>query len=421
MQRRTFVKGAALTSLAAITTPGIYAQNKTPVPKPDKRKILEGNEFFLDIGYTPVNLTGNSAIATTINGQIPGPTLVWQEGEEVTIHVTNRLPHTSSIHWHGIILPTEMDGVPGISYKGIAPGKTFTYRFKVAQHGTYWYHSHSGFQEQTGMYGSIVIKPKTKEPFDYDRDYVILLSDWSDEKPTSIYRKLKISSDYYNFSQRTVGDFFREVQQKGFLNAFNDRKMWNEMRMTYRDISDVSGYTYTFLMNGQPPEESFKALFQKGEKVRLRFINAAAMTFFDVRIPGLKMRIVAADGNHVQPVTVDEFRIGVAETYDIIVEPDAEKAYAVFAQSIDRSGYALGTLTHDQNLTASTPEMDPFPLLSMTDMGMRMKMKGKKESKGMKCGSGMNMGNAQTGNIKFVEMEKQKYPVTKLPMKHGVG
>ena len=419
MQRRTFIKGLAATSLFALST--TQSEAKATHKKINNSKLLTGNEFFLEIGYTSVNLTGSNAIATTVNGQVSGPTLVWQEGDTVTLHVTNKLKKSSSIHWHGIILPPAMDGVPGISFDGIAPGETFTYRFKIRQHGTYWYHSHSGFQEQTGVYGAIVIKPKRKEPFRFDKDYVVLLSDWSDEKPTTIYKKLKQMSDYYNFSQRTVGTFIEEVKKKGLSKAFNDRNMWNQMRMNDGDISDITGYTYTFLMNGQNPATQFKALFKRGEKIRLRFVNAAAMTFFDVRIPGLKMTVVAADGNHVKPISIDEFRIGVAETYDVIVQPRSNKAYAIFAQSIDRSGYALGSLTPNGDTLAKAPSMDPIPKLTMVDMGMDMGAKSKKGDSGMKCSSGMKMPNKKAmKKYKWAAMDAQKYPITKLPMARGV-
>ena len=405
MQRRTFIKGVATVSISGLVATNLKAEIKKE--KIDLRDTLKGNEFFLTIDYTSVNLTGKQSIATTINGQIPGPTLVWQEGETVTLHVTNYLKDSSSIHWHGIILPASMDGVPGISFEGIPPGETFTYKFKVQQHGTYWYHSHSGYQEQTGLYGAIVIKPKEKEPFSFDRDYVVLLSDWSDEKPTAIYKKLKKMSDYYNFSQRTVGDFFDEVKTKGFKEAFSDRKTWNEMRMTDRDISDITSYTYTYLMNGQNPATQFKALFNKGEKIRLRFINGAAMTYFDVRIPGLKMTVVATDGNYIKPIDIEEFRIGVAETYDVVVEPKDERAYAIFAQNIERSGYAMGSLTPDIFILAKAPDMDASPTLTMADMGMDMKE--------------MKMPNKQSmKKMKFASMEVQKYPITKLPMAKGV-
>lgn len=370
LSRRTFIKGVAASGIIAGAATSLPAD-----PTLDQRQDnieLRGTEFYLNIGYTAVNVTGQPAIATTVNQMLTGPTLRWKEGTEVTIHVTNHLNEDTSIHWHGIILPTHMDGVPDISFDGIKPGETFTYRFKVQQNGTYWYHSHSGFQEQTGLYGAIIIDPQEPDPYPYDREYVIALSDWSDEKPERIYRKLKLMGDYYNFKQRTVGDFMDEVKEKGFFTAFNERKMWNEMAMSDRDLSDVTGYTYTFLMNGLSPETRFKALFKNREKIRLRFINSAAMTFFDVRIPGLKMRVVAADGNNVQPVEVDEFRIGVAETYDVIVEPEDNTAYSIFAQCLDRSGYALGSLTYSNSVIADTPKMDPLPILSHTDMGMSM-------------------------------------------------
>lgn len=369
MNRRTFVKGVLATSIIASIPINLSANSKISTRK--KTIELSGNTFNLSIEKIAVNVTGNPSIAKTVNGMLSGPTLRWKEGDTVTINVTNNLNEDTSIHWHGIILPASMDGVPGFSnFNGIKPGETFTYKFPILQSGTYWYHSHSGFQEQEGVFGAIIIEPKIKDPYEYDREYVISLSDWSDEKPSSVYRKLKLSASYYNFKQRTVGDFFDEVKEKGFFEAFSERKMWNEMKMTDRDISDVSGYTYTYLMNGENPATGFKALFKNGEKIRLRFINSAAMTFFDVRIPGLKMTVVAADGNNVQAVSIDEFRIGVAETYDVIVEPEENKSYAIFAQSIDRSGYALGALTFDEKVIAQTPQMDTFPILTHADMGM---------------------------------------------------
>ena len=369
MNRRTFVKGVLATSIIASMPMTLSANSK--ISTRGKTIELSGNTFNLSIEKIAVNITGNPSIAKTVNGMLSGPTLRWKEGDTVTINVTNNLNEDTSIHWHGIILPASMDGVPGFSnFNGIKPGETFTYKFPILQSGTYWYHSHSGFQEQEGVFGAIIIEPKIKDPYEYDREYVISLSDWSDEKPSSVYRKIKLSSSYYNFKQRTVGDFIDEVKEKGFFEAFSERKMWNEMKMTDRDISDVSGSTYTYLMNGENPATGFKALFKNGEKIRLRFINSAAMTFFDVRIPGLKMTVVAADGNNIQPVTVDEFRIGVAETYDVIVEPEVNKAYSIFAQSIDRSGYALGALTFDEKVIAQTPQMDAFPILTHADMGM---------------------------------------------------
>ncbi len=423
LSRRSFVKGVVATSALAGGALRLSASSDYPLTTPPT--VLEGTEFYLTIANSVVNYTGTPTIATTVNGMLPAPTLKWREGDTVTLHVTNKLSVDSSIHWHGIILPPNMDGVPGISFAGIKPGETYTYTFTVQQSGTYWYHSHSGFQEQTGIHGAIMIEPKQQDPYAYDRDYVVSLSDWSDENPNQIYRKLKVMGDYYNYNQRTVGDFFSEVNEKGFVEAFKARKMWNEMAMSDRDLSDVTGATYTYLMNGYTPTSHFKALFNKGEKIRLRFINSSAMTFFDVRIPGLKMTVVAADGNNVQPVDVDEFRIGVAETYDVIVAPQEHKAYSLFAQSIERSGYAVGSLTYHDSVQAKVPAMDPLPILTHTDMGMDMKMGKEKEGhKGaMKCGAGMDMSKSKKmGKMdKFADMEAEKYPITKLPMKQGVG
>jgi CopA family copper-resistance protein len=420
ISRRTFVKGVLASSL--IVSSSLSLDASTKISQREDTIELSGTEFNLTIDKIIVNITGKPATATVVNKMLTGPTLRWREGDEITINVKNNLSESSSIHWHGIIIPTDMDGVPGISFDGIPAGKTFTYKFKVVQHGTYWYHSHSGFQEQTGLYGAIIIEPKEKEPFEYDADYVISLSDYSDEKPSSIYRKLKLSADYYNFKQRTVGDFFSDVKEKGFFSAFNDRKMWNNMSMSDRDLSDVTGYTYTYLMNGQNPTTNFKALFKNGQKIRLRFINSSAMTFFDVRVPNLKMRVVAADGNHIQAVDVDEFRIGVAETYDVIVEPKYNTSYAIFAQSLDRSGYALGALTYDENIIASTPKMDKAGILTHADMGMNMgsmegmKNTSKKHESSMKCGTGMNMSKS----MPKMDMNKPKIPITHLEEDSGV-
>ena len=367
--RRQFVTGMA----AGSTLLGLGVAGKTSLARTAGRAAvpeIRGQEFDLDIGYRNVNFTGKERLGTVINGSIPGPILRWREGDRVTLRVRNHLAHDSSIHWHGLILPTEMDGVPGISFDGIRPGETFTYQFDVRQNGTYWYHSHSGFQEQTGVYGSIVIDPQQADSVAYDRDYVVLLSDWSDEKPERIYAKLKKQSDYYNFRERTAGDLWRDIREKGVAQTRSERSMWNQMRMSDRDLSDVTGYTYTFLMNGVTPEDGWLGLFERGERVRLRFINGAAMTVFDLRIPGLKMTVVAADGQNIEPVTVDEFRIGVAETYDVIVEPSADSAYTIFAQTIDRTGYARGILSPNAEWSAEVPQMDRPALLGHRDMGM---------------------------------------------------
>jgi len=372
LSRRNFVTGVAaggiLYGLGGMST--VNATNSHAATKFHQHPTLTGNNFKLNIGYQTVNFTGKERLATTVNNSLPSPTLYWKEGELITLKVTNNLAHSSSIHWHGLILPTNMDGVPGLSFDGINPGDTFEYQFKAIQSGTYWYHSHSGFQEQTGMYGAIVITPKDPDPVSYDREHVIVLSDWSDEKPEKIYRKLKKLSDYYNFRERTTPELLAEIKQKGVKKTWKDRKMWNKMRMSDRDLSDVTGYTYTYLMNGVTPDEGWKGQFKKGEKVRLRIINASAMTLFDVRIPGLKMKVVASDGQNIEPVTVDEFRISVAETYDVIVEPSDDRAYCIFAQSNDRTGFTRGTLSPSAQLNAQVPDMDPRVILGLRDMGM---------------------------------------------------
>ncbi len=365
--RRRFVLGAASAGALTALAPPLSWAYANPQNGP---QTLHGNRFDLQTGYTKVNFTGAERLATTVNSSLPSPTLHWKEGERVTLHVANHLAHDSSIHWHGIILPTGMDGVPGLSFNGIRPGETFMYQFDVRQSGTYWYHSHSGFQEQTGMYGAIVIAPKAPEPFTYDRDYVVLLSDWTDEDPDRVYAKLKKLSHYYNLRERTLGDWWRDIREKGIDVTQRERAMWNEMRMRDSDLSDVTGATYTFLMNGHVPADGWTGLFKRGERIRLRLINAAAMTLFDLRIPGLNMTVVAADGQYVEPISVEELRLGVAETYDVLVEPNGDTPYTLFAQAIDRSGYARGTLTPDPALHAMVPPLDPAPFLSHDDMGM---------------------------------------------------
>ena len=365
--RRTFVKGLAAGGVLAGLGPW-----RTPLwalAGPGQPGVLAGTDFDLTIAETPVNFTGHTRPAITINGSLPAPVLRWREGDTVSLTVANRLREDTSIHWHGILLPANMDGVPGLSFHGIGPGESYQYRFQLRQAGTYWYHSHSGFQEQRGLYGALIIDPLEPEPFAYDRDYVVMLSDWTDEDPARVFAKLKKQPDYYNFHQRTVGDFLRDVRVQGWDAALADRAMWGRMRMNPTDLADISAYTYTYLVNGHSPAGNWTALFRPGERVRLRFINGAAMSYFDVRIPGLKMTVVAADGQYVHPVTVDEFRIAVAETFDVIVEPSGQDAYTIFAQSMDRSGYARATLAVREGLSAPVPEPDPRPLLSMADMG----------------------------------------------------
>ena len=365
--RRTFVKGLAAGGLLGGL--GLWRPPVWALTSPGQPTVLAGSEFDLFIDQTPVNLTGRARTALTVNGSLPGPLLRWREGDTVTLRVKNRLGEPTSIHWHGILLPSTMDGVPGLSFKGIEPGGLYVYQFKVKQHGTYWYHSHSGLQEQQGVYGPLVIDPKEPEPYIYQRDYVVMLSDWTDEDPVALMKTLKKQSDYYNLHKPTLGDFIRDVGKQGWSATAADRLMWAQMKMNPTDLADVSGETYTYLLNGQPPGQNWTGVFKTGETIRLRFINGSAMTYFDVRIPGLKMTVIAADGQPVKPVSVDEFRIAVAETYDVLVEPVAE-AYTLFAQSMDRTGYARGTLARQMGATASVPPLDPRPWLTMEDMGM---------------------------------------------------
>jgi CopA family copper-resistance protein len=366
--RRTFVK--SLAAGGAVAGLGLWRQPVWALTSPGQPTVLSGTEFDLTIDSMSVDFTGKRRTAMAINGSIPGPLLRWREGDTVTLRVRNRLPQDTSIHWHGILLPANMDGVPGFSFAGIAPDGMYEYRFKVKQSGTYWYHSHSAFQEQLGVYGPLIIDPKEPEPFAYDRDYVVFLSDWTDESPARVLAKLKKRSDYYNQGRRTLGDFIDDVADNGWTDTISERWAWAKMNMSPTDLADISGATYTYLLNGQAPDGNWTGLFQPGERIRLRLINGSAMSYFDFRIPGLKLTVVAADGQNVEPVQVDEVRLAVAETLDVIVEPDgSQDAYTLFAQSMDRSGFARGTLAVRDGLQAPVPEPDPRPELSMEDMG----------------------------------------------------
>ncbi len=382
--RRRFVHG-----LAAGGALSAYESSHWPVfgaTAPHHPAVLTGTHFDLTIDSLPVNFTGHPSRATAVNGSVPGPILRWHEGDTVTLAVTNRLKHMTSIHWHGIRVPADMDGVPGLSFAGIAPGETFHYRFPVRQSGTYWYHSHSRFQEQTGLVGAVIISQRDPDPIQFDREYVVFLSDWTDTNPEVLFGNLKEQSDYYNYHRLTLPNFISAVAKGGFGSTVSERLAWARMNMSPTDISDVSGATYTYLLNGNAPKTNWTGLFQPGERVRLRFINGSSMTFFDIRVPGLKMTVVQADGNDVEPVTGDEFRLGGAETYDALEQPKDYAAYTIFAQSEDRSGYARGTLAPRMGMTAPVPPMDPRPMRTMLDMGMG-------NMKGMKMGgmAGMDM------------------------------
>lgn len=370
--RRRFVQGlAAGGALAGLGWPSAgFASSARP-----GTPVLTGTDFDLVIGESPVNFTGRTRPGVTVNGTIPAPTLRLREGTTVELRVRNALPADSihgrvtSIHWHGILLPANMDGVPGMSFDGIGPGETYRYRFHLRQSGTYWYHSHSGFQEQAGLYGALIVDAAEPEPFAYQRDHVVLLSDWTDLSPAALYARLKKMPGHDNFHKRTVGDFVRDARRDGLGATLRDRRAWGGMRMTPTDLSDVNAHTYTYLMNGTTTLGNWTGLFAHGEKVRLRFINGSAMTHFDVRIPGLKLTVVAADGQNVHPVTIEEFRIAPAETYDVIVEPAGQDAFTIFAQDIGRTGYVSGTLAVRDGLRAPIPAVDPRPILTMDDMG----------------------------------------------------
>ena len=325
-------------------------------------------EYRLTVDPVTVAGDGFARSGVGFNGASPGPVLRFREGEEVTIHVTNNLDEQTSVHWHGLILPFTQDGVPGVSFPGIEPGETFTYRFPIRQAGTYWYHSHSGHQEPDGAYGAIVIEPAAPEPYAWDRDHVVVLAEAHPHRGSRVLRNLKAMPDYYNRQQRTLGDLVGDIGRDGLAAALSDRLAWGDMRMMPTDIEDLQGFTA--LMNGRTPAGNWIALYRPGERVRLRFVNASAMTYFDVRIPGLDMTVVQADGNDVEPVTVRELRIAVAETYDVLVEPEGERAYTIFAETMGRSAFARGTLAPREGMAAAVPALRPPPRLTMADMGM---------------------------------------------------
>ena len=366
--RRTFVEALGAGAAAGLVAPQLRAAQTGAA----EVATLRGAEIALRIGAASVNFTGKPRIATVINDSLPAPLLRWREGDTVTVRVTNELTEPTSLHWHGLVLPANMDGVPGLSFHGIAPGETFTYRFPLRQSGTYWYHAHSGFQEQTGLYGAIVIEPREPAPFAFDREHVVLFSDWTDRDPMALYLKLKRQADYFNYQKRTIGDYVRDVRHDGLAATRAAQSEWARMRMQPSDLADVGGATYTYLTNGRTPAGNWTGMFAPGERVLLRFISGSSMSTFDVRILGLAMTVVAADGQYVHPVTVDEIRMAAAETYDVLVTPAGADAFTIFAQSLDRSGYARGTLAVREGLDAPIPKLDRIVYLGMADMGHHM-------------------------------------------------
>ncbi|MHA3841452.1 copper resistance system multicopper oxidase [Sphingomonas aestuarii] len=383
LDRRNLLRGAALGggSVALASWFPAWAQ---PVSAGIVRPLptVSGEDIRLKIAHQMMTIDGRESHAIGINGTVPAPLVRLREGQNVRLHVENALDEDSSIHWHGLILPFHMDGVPGISFPGIKPRTTFTYEFPILQAGTYWYHSHSGLQEQLGHYGPIVIDPKGEDPIRSDREHVIVLSDHSEMHPHIIFKKLKQQGGYFNFQKQTLLD-----QLRGEGQTAKERLDWGKMRMDPTDVSDVTGSVYSFLVNGHGPRDNWTGLFTPGERVRLRFINASAMTTFNVRIPGLKLTVVQADGLNVRPVAVDEFQIGVAETYDVIVEPTDDRAYTLVGESVDRSGMARATLAPREGMAAEVPPLRKRPLADMKDMGMG-------DMAGMDHGA---MGGAATG------------------------
>lgn len=398
--RRRFLQStAALGLLGAFRgLAPAYAQN---VPGPGGVLHVGGDRAAdLTIARTPFGYDGQQQMAVTINGTVPGPILRFREGEIATLRVTNRLDEDTSIHWHGILIPSAMDGVPGVSFPGIRPGETFTYRFQVRQYGTYWYHSHSSLQEQLGMYAPIIMDPAKPDPVAYDREHVIVLADWTFRDPHRVLAVMKKQGGFFNFQQRTLGDFFRDAKKNGFRETLAEREMWGQMRMNPTDILDITGAAYTYLVNGLPPDGNWTGIFRPGERVRLRIINSAAATIFNFRIPGLAMTVVQADGQNVHPVMVDELQITIAETYDVIVQPKAEQAYTVFAEAVDRSGYGRGTLAPRPGMSAPVPALRERPERTMVDMGMDM--------------GSMDMPGMQHGAMKMDHGAMQMEPMPKM-------
>lgn len=368
--RRRFLRYAATTGSAALLDALVpaWARSMNVLHQQDG----PGSEplvYDLRIAAQRMEIAGGTGNAMTINNSIPGPLLEWYEGQDVVLNVSNALRDDTSIHWHGIILPFEMDGVPGVTFQGIKPDTTFQYRFPVRQNGSYWYHSHSGLQEQVGVYGPLVIHPQDPDPVQYDRDYVVMLSDWTFDDPHHVMGRLKKMGDYYNYQRRTLKDVLHP-ESGTRREALRTKLAWDRMRMMQSDIADVGATAYTYLMNGLHPAGNWTGLFTPGERVRLRFINGSAMSIFNIRIPGLAMQVVAADGQNVQPVVTDEFQISTAETYDVVVTPTEDRAFTVMAESIDRSGFASGTLAPRAGLRAAIPALRKPPKLSMIDMGM---------------------------------------------------
>jgi len=382
MTRRHFLATSTTATLGTYLTLGRpLAATLSDLPRAGDFGELDATApggIDLHIERRELLIGGRPGRAIAINGSIPGPVIRMQEGRDALIRVHNRLRESTSIHWHGILLPFDMDGVPGISFPGIPAGETFTYRYPVRQSGTYWYHSHTGLQEQLGHYGQLIIEPADSDPVDFDVEHTVVLSDWTFEDPHRVLWKLKTMEGYYNFQRPTLANIADQMAATGmsFGEVLGKRLAWDKMRMDPTDIADVTGATYTFLMNGRAADENPTFLARPGKRVRLRIVNASTMTFYDVRIPGLPMTVVQADGQNIRPVETDELRIAVAETYDVVVTMPDDRAYTIFAETMDRSGYARGTLAPREGMAAPLPDRRRRPMLTMADMGMMHGMNG---------------------------------------------
>lgn len=383
----TFVTGAGLMQASRAVAAANTGLVESGPPGELTATDPDGIDLYLD--QQPLLVAGKPGHAITVNGSIPGPVIRMKEGRDALIRVHNRMDESTSIHWHGILLPFTMDGVPGISFEGIGAGETFTYRYPVRQSGTYWYHSHTGLQEQLGLYGQLILEPADQDPVDFEVEHSIVLSDWTYEDPHEVIRNLKTMEGYYNFQRPTVANIDDQARATNESpgEVIDKRLMWQRMRMDPTDIADITGVIYTYLMNGKAPDQNWTATAKPGQRVRLRITNAATMTYFDFRIPGLPMTVVNADGQNIQPVETDELRIAVAETYDVVVTmPDDGRAVTLWAETMDRSGFARGTLAPELGMSAGTPPRRRRPMLTMADMGMaHMKMQGMDgEMSGMK-------------------------------------
>jgi CopA family copper-resistance protein len=432
--RRQFLKTSAITAASGLAIARVAQANTgaaTLAGAPPVIDVPTSGPLELVVDRRPMMVAGRrTEQAITVNGMLPGPTLRMREGQDVEIHVRNDLPDQStSIHWHGILLPAPMDGVPGVSYPGIAPGETFVYKYRLRQSGTYWYHSHSGLQEQLGHFGALIVEPAGADPVPADREFVINLSDWMFRDPYVILRKLKKFSGYLNYQRPTVANLFSDARRDGLGKVVSQRLKWDAMRMDPTDIADITGAIYSYLLNGNTSEENWTAIANPGERVRLRIVNSSTMTYFDFRIPGLPMTVVAVDGQNIKPVETDEIRVAVAETYDVIVTLPEDRAYTMFAETMDRSGFTSATIAPREGMRAELPARRQRAMRTMADIGMAgmgdkdttsdtRSMSGGGDMAGMDMGGDQAMGQ----NMQMAGLPTENLPESVMhgPTKHGI-